>query len=121
MSKRTGPTNPQLKKLIAELKDLASKENVKLWARIAKDLEKPARQRREANLSKIDKYTRVGEVALVPGKVLSMGQLSKKLTVAGFKFSGEAKEKINKAGGKAIMVSELMKENPKGKKVRIIG
>ena len=34
--------------------------------------------------------------------------------------SKEAKEKINKTG-KAITIKELIKENPKGSKVRIIG
>ncbi|MBI2148416.1 50S ribosomal protein L18e [Candidatus Woesearchaeota archaeon] len=120
MAKRTGPTSLVLKKLIADLKSLSTKEKVKLWRRLAEDLSKSTRQRRKVNLYKIEKYTRDGEIAVVPGKVLSEGEINKKLTVAAFKFSDKAREKINKTG-KAISIQQLMKENPKGKKVRILG
>ncbi len=120
MSKRTGPTTLELRNLIFELKKLASKQKIKLWKRIAEDLEKPTRIRREVNLYKINKYTRKDEIALVPGKVLSMGNLDKKITIAAYKFSKQAEEKINKIG-KAISIKELIKENPKGRKIRIIG
>lgn len=114
------PTNEYLRNLIEELNDLASKENVKLWKRIAKDLEKSSRRRRIVNIYKIDKYTKEDETAVIPGKVLSIGELKKKVKVAAFQFSDEAKEKIN-AVGKAITINDLIKENPKGKKIRIIG
>lgn len=120
MAKRTGTTNKVLKDLIAELKKFSTKENVKIWKRIAKDLEKPARQRRKANIYKIGKYTKKDETVIVPGKVLSEGELTNKITIAAWQFSEKAKEKINKIG-KAISIKELMKTNPKGKKVRIIG
>ena len=66
------------------------------------------------------KYTKEGDIVLVPGKVLSMGELNKNVTVAGWRFSKSAEEKINRKG-KAITIQELMKQNPEGKKVRIIG
>jgi large subunit ribosomal protein L18e len=120
MAKHTGPTTLELKKLIIELRKLSNKQKVKLWKRIANDLEKPTRKRREVNLYKINKYIKQGETALVPGKVLSLGNLDKKITIAAYKFSNQAKEKINKVG-KAITIKELIRENPKGKKIRIIG
>ncbi len=120
MANRTGPTNKTLSNLIVELNDLGKKENVNLWKRVAYDLKKPARQRRKVNLYKIDKYTKKDEIALIPGKVLSLGELSKETTIAAFQFSDVAREKINKKG-KAISIQELIKQNPKGKKVRIIG
>ena len=120
MVKRTGTTNMILNDLIRELKKLSTKEKVNIWKRIAKDLEKPTRQRRKANIFKIDKYTRKDETVIVPGKILSEGELTNKITVAAWEFSDKAREKINKVG-KAISIKELMKSNPKGKKVRIIG
>ena len=120
MVKRTGPTNLELMNLIKFLKKTSSKEKVSIWKRIARDLEKPTRQRRKANIYKIDKYTRENETAVVPGKVLSLGELTKKITVAAYQFSDEAKDKINKTG-KAVSIQELIKSNPKGNKVRIIG
>lgn len=49
-------------------------------------------------------------------KVLSQGKISKKLTVEANAFSKEAMEKINKAGGKAVVVApSKKKEEPKAK------
>ncbi len=118
--KTTGPTNPQLKALIIELQRLSRSQKVNLWKRVAEDLGKPTRKRREADLTRINRYTRDSEIALVPGKVLSTGELNKKIKVAAFKFSEKAMAKINKIG-KALTIDQLMKENPKGKNVRIIG
>ncbi len=120
MVKRTGPTTLELNNLIQDLKDLSRKEHVKIWHRIANDLSKPTRQRREVNLYKLNKYVKDNETAVVPGKVLSIGDLNKKIVVAAYQFSSSAREKINKTG-KAISINQLIKENPKGNKVRIIG
>ena len=120
MGKPTGPTSLSTRKLLAELRKLGNKEQLDLWKAVAQNLMRPTRTRREVNLSRIEEHTKTGETALVPGKVLSAGELTKKITVAAFKFSGTAREKINKVG-KAITIQELMKENPKAKNVRIIG
>jgi large subunit ribosomal protein L18e len=87
---------------------------------VSKDLEKSTRRHSNVNVFKINKVVRENETALIPGKVLSKGDLTKKITIAALNFSKEAKEKINKTG-KAITIKELIKENPKGSKVRIIG
>jgi len=120
MTKRTGSTNPELKELIYEVKELASIKKVNLWKRVAYELEKPTRKRRTVDIFRINKYTKEKEIALVPGKVLSDGDLTKKITVAAFQFSDKAKDKISKIG-RAISIKELIKMNPEGKGVRIIG
>jgi len=120
MTKRTGTTNIQMQALIKELKHLGNKNNIPLWKRIAEELEKPSRHGREVNINKIEKTTRENEVALVPGKVLSNGEITRNITVAAFNFSAKARAKINK-NGKAITIKELIKSNPKGKRIRIIG
>ena len=120
MVKRTGPQTLELKELVNDLKVLGGKENINLWKRVAKDLSRSTRIRRRVNIYTIDKTIRDNEIALVPGKVLSMGDLTKKVTVAAYQFSENAEEKINKIG-KAISIRELMKESPKGKRIRIIG
>ena len=117
---RTGPTNQVLQGLIRELKKKSLEHNSKLWKRVADDLSKPARQRRIVNLYKINKNTKDKETVVVPGKVLAVGELDHSVVVAAFSFSGEAAQKINKVG-KAITISELIKEDPKGKKIRILG
>ena len=118
--KRTGPTNEYLKKLIADLRSLGTKEKVKMWKKIADELERPTRSRREVNIERINRVTKKDETIIVPGKVLSKGELDHNIKIAAWKFSEASKTKINKAG-KAISIPELTKENPKAKKVRIIG
>ncbi|MBI5798266.1 50S ribosomal protein L18e [Candidatus Woesearchaeota archaeon] len=107
-------TNLQTRKLVADLRKAGQK--VALWKRVADELERPTRQMPSVNLSKIALHVREGEVALVPGKVLSLGHLVSKTSVAAFQFSELARKKI----GKAISIAELLKENPQGKKVRLI-
>ena len=117
---RTGPTNQELRNLIKELKKKSHEHDVKIWRRIADDLNKPTRQRRIVNLYNINKHTKENETVVVPGKVLAVGDLDHNVVVAAFNFSGAAIEKINKIG-KAISINELMQESPKGKRIRIIG
>jgi large subunit ribosomal protein L18e len=113
-------TNYQLRSLIEELKKTSSEQNVKIWKRIALDLEKPTRAHRIVNLSRLSRYTKANEVIVVPGKVLGTGDLDHKLTVAAFSFSESAREKIN-SNGQALTLQELVQKNPKGSKVKIIG
>ena len=113
-------TNTYVKTLVANLKKLSIEQKINLWKRVAKDLSKPSRQTREVNISRINNYTKDGEIIIVPGKVLSLGELDHKVTVAALNFSAAALEKIN-AKGKAIKIEQLMKDNPKASKVRIIG
>jgi large subunit ribosomal protein L18e len=117
MVRRTGPQNLELRELISQLTSLDSK----LWKRIASDLKKPTRQRRKVNLFTINKNAREGEVIVVPGKVLSLGDLDKKVNVAAWQFSQTAREKIVKSNGTAISIKELVEKDPKGKRVRILG
>ena len=86
-----------------------------------KDLQKSTRQRRIVNLYKINQYAREGETIIVPGKVLSVGELNKKVDVAALTFSEGAKRKILEAKGKVFTIKELLQNNPEGKKVRILG
>lgn len=119
MTKRTGPTNYQLQQLLIELEDKSQQS--KFWNRIVLDLKKPSRQRRIVNVYKINKFAREGETIAVPGKVLSVGDIDKKIDVAALNFSQEAKLKIEKAKGKTLSLSELFKRNPEGRNVRILG
>lgn len=112
--------NGRLTQLIVDLKQLAIEQDVKLWKRIASDLEKPTRQRREINVYKIDQNSKDNDFVIVPGKVLGMGELTHKVNVAALAFSGEAKEKIS-AQGSVLTIEELMKMNPKASKVKVLG
>lgn len=121
MVKRTGPTNPYLRELIDFLRRKSAEVNAPIWKAVAKKLERPTRQRIEVNLSRIERFAKENETIVVPGVVLGTGFLTKKLTVAAWRFSQSAKKKIEEAGGKPIGIKELVEENPKGSNVRIMG
>ena len=57
----------------------------------------------------------------MPGTVLGNGEVTKKLTVAALRFSGSARQKIEKAGGSCLSISEVAEKHAKGMGVRIIG
>ncbi len=113
--------NIQIEGLIQELKKKAIVEKVNLWKRIASDLEKPTRNRRIVNLFSINKNSKDNETILVPGKILATGELNKKVTIAAYTVSKEAKQKIKNSGSSVVSIYELMEKNPKGKNVRILG
>lgn len=113
-------TNVYLVNLIKDLEQISNKEKVNLWKRIANDLNKPTRRRRVVNLSKIERYAKDNETIVVPGKVLASGDLNRKLTIAAYQFSEQAREKINR-NGTALTIRELLAKNPKGRKTRILG
>ncbi|MEA1904674.1 MAG: 50S ribosomal protein L18e [Candidatus Hadarchaeota archaeon] len=117
MTKPTGPTNPVLRELARELRARGKELEVKLWRDLAERLLKPRRARAEVNLSRLNRYSSEGTTVVVPGKVLAAGKLDHGLTVAAFKFSGAARRKIARAGGKALSIQELLEQNPEGKNV----
>lgn len=114
-------TNPNLVELIKELKRFSYENKAPIWKDLAKRLEKPARSWSAVNLSKLEEYARDGETVLIPGKLLGNGGLEKKLTIAAFSFSATSKAKLAKSGSKGVNYLELVKLNPTGKGVRIIG
>jgi len=121
MGKKNQKKNPLLINLIHELKKQSQEKDKTIWKDIALRLEKPIRNWPEVNLDRINKYTGDKETALIPGKVLSDGNLTKKLTIAAYSFSKKSEEKIKQAGGKTLTIQQLMKDNPDGKNIRIIG
>lgn len=120
MVKKITKTNPNLIELINNLKEKAYEENAAIWKVIAKKLERSNRRTAEVNIVSIGRFASEGETILIPGKVLSNGNLEKKVTVAALNFSKTAQEKIEKAGGECISISDLLEANPKGNNVKIM-
>jgi large subunit ribosomal protein L18e len=104
-----------------ELRKEGSTQKAGIWSRIAEDLALPTRKRRVVNLSRLNRHTKANETVIVPGKVLGSGMLEHSIVIAAYSFSNGAKERIEQAKGKCISIQELVKQNPKGKDVRIIG
>lgn len=118
--KPTGPTNPLTRKLIVALEKQSKKEKVAIWADVAERLGKSTRIIPSVNISKLEKYCVKGDTAIVPGKLLAEGELTKAITIGAFKASAAVKKKVESAGGKVMTIAELMKRNPTGSNIRIM-
>jgi large subunit ribosomal protein L18e len=120
MAKRTGPTNVHLRQLIVGLEKTAKANNAAVWKDVANALSKPRRQKVEVNLVDIDRHAEKGQTVVVPGTVLAKGDITKAVTIAAWRFSPVAEEKIKKAKGEVLSIKELLEKNPKGKKIKIM-
>lgn len=106
----------------ANLLKTASKNNkAQIWSRLAELVVKPSRARRTVNVGQIDKFVNDDDVIVVPGKVLGTGNLSHKITLCSFSISNSGAKKVLQSGGKILNFTELIKNHPSGKGVRIIG
>ena len=110
-------TDPELSSLIFFLK----KQKKPLWHNVAKYLARPKRISITVNIEKINKLTKDDDIIVVPGKILSKGNLDHKIMVAAFSFSGTAKQKLSKKA-EILSIKELVEKlaQTKGVNVRII-
>jgi large subunit ribosomal protein L18e len=108
-------TNSELVKTIIEAK---KKKN---WLGVAAILSSPRIKRINMNLNQINDEAKEGETIVIAGKVLSQGELNKKIKVVALGFSEMAKEKISKAKGETLTLLEEIKKNPDAKNVRFLG
>lgn len=116
MVKPTGPTNVYKRKLINDMRKTKSPA----WKEVAKKLSAARRRKFEVNVGEINLYAKDDETVVVPGVVLANGKLDKPVTVAAWRFSPAAAEKVKNAKGEALTIEELMKKNPKGSKIKIM-
>lgn len=110
-------TNNLLLELVTELKKTSTSKKANIWKVVAEELLKPTRQMREVNIDKINRLTKENEIIVIPGKILGTGNLDHKVTISAFNFSESARKKL----GNVLSIQELLKKNPKGTGVRIIG
>jgi large subunit ribosomal protein L18e len=113
-------TNPNLTRLIDELLSASRAEDAVIWRDIAARLQKPLSLWAEVNLGEIARSAKPKETIIVPGKLLGGGEIDKALVVASFKCSVSARRKLEAAGGRAISIAQLLKENPKGSGVVVM-
>lgn len=114
--KHTGPSNPNTSALIRVLKG----SDAPIWKKIAEEVASPKRNRTVINIDQLQSLVNDNEIVCIPGKVLGMGVIQKKITIAALSFSESAKAKISAAGGKIVSISQLFDSHPKGTNVRIL-
>jgi len=98
---------------------IAAKKH-KNWNEIAHLLSSPRRKKIYVNLQKINEEGKEGEKIMVPGKVLSLGEIEKKIKISAVSFSERAKEKLLKYKCEVSTILEEIKKNPEAKGVKIL-
>ena len=106
-------TNPKMIQLVTFLRKQSP-----FWFKVSEYLVKPKRNAISVNIEKINKVAKPNSIVLIPGKVLSEGELTKSIVLSAFSFSESAKKKLSKA--KIVSIENLAKENKKGDNILII-
>jgi large subunit ribosomal protein L18e len=90
------------------------------WREIASVLSGPNSGRVNKNLGEIEKSCKDGEVIIIPGKILSGGELNKKIKIVGFSFSEKAIDKLKKNKIEYDYILNEVKKNKNAKGVKIL-
>jgi large subunit ribosomal protein L18e len=113
--------DPDLRAVLIQLRKAATAHEAPIWAAVAERLARPRHQSYAVNVSRLERVARPSETIVVPGKLLAAGTLRKPLTVAAYRFSAGAREKVLAAGGTALTLPELIHAQAAGKGVRVVG
>lgn len=114
-------TNQVVLRLAKDLKKASKDNDAPIWAKLAEYALKPSIAKRDINIYKINQLTKENDVVVFPGKVLGTGNISHKITLYSFSISDTAATKILKNGGKLLSHLELVKQNPNGTGVVLLG
>lgn len=101
---------------LVESIEFAKRENNK---ELLKYLSRPTREQVKLNLNEINEKIESEKEIIIPGKVLGVGELNKKVIIYSLSFSNSAEEKIKSSGSDIKYLSEFLK-GKKSDKVRII-
>jgi large subunit ribosomal protein L18e len=107
--------------LMRFLKKASKETDSKIWLTLIEQLSKPKRNHRIINLNRIDRFTKEGEIIIVPGKVLGIGSLNHSVSVGALSFSKEAARKIQDLGGKCLTIPEIYELKKSAADIKIIG
>lgn len=100
----------ETKKLVASVEKAARKTGKNIWDRLVEEISKSTRQKVEVNIDSINKMAQKnkGKILVVPGKLLSRGELTQKVTVVAVDASISAQEKIKEQKGEFIKLKEFV-------------
>ncbi|MFZ5955088.1 MAG: uL15 family ribosomal protein [Nanoarchaeota archaeon] len=87
---------------------------------VAKILATPKKKSVKINLDRINKESKEGDKILIPGKILSNGELNKKLEIVAWSASEKAIQKIQKSKSNFKEIIEEIKKNPELKNLKIL-
>lgn len=107
-------SNPELIKTL-----IAAKKKDK-WLEVAGIISGSRRKRINLNLNEINDQAEEKEKVVIPGKVLSQGEINKKIKIIALSFSEKAKEKLSKSGCEFSNILTEIKSNPSAEGIKIL-
>ena len=111
----------ETQRLIIELEKASRKTKKGIWKDLAKRIGKPTRNNADINVEKLDLLAKkfAGKTLIVPGKVLSKGELTTKTKIVAISASEAAVEKINQ-NGEFILLRDFVDEKVKVNELMIV-
>jgi ribosomal protein L18E len=90
------------------------------WNNVAKLLSGSTRNYSSKNLFEIEKETKLGDTVIIIGKVLSKGELTKKVRICALAISEKAQEKLKTTKSEIVSILEEITKNPKAEGIKIL-
>ncbi|MEM4271708.1 MAG: hypothetical protein QXD13_01310 [Candidatus Pacearchaeota archaeon] len=90
------------------------------WMKYAKILSVANRKQANVNLGEIDAKASMGDTILIPGKVLSEGEITKKIRICSFGISKMAREKLKNSKSDWDSILNEIKKNVRAEGLKII-
>ena len=90
------------------------------WIKYAKMFSMSTKKHSAVNLTEIDKQTSMGDTVLVPGRVLSVGDITKKVKICSFGISRQALEKLKKTKSTWCSIIDEIKSNSRAEGIKVL-
>ena len=97
----------------------AAKKN-KEWNKLAQIISSSRKKYSSVNLKEIEKETKEGDTVVIAGKVLGLGDVTKKIRICALNFSESAREKLKENKSEVVTILEEINKNPKAQGVKIL-
>jgi len=106
----------EIKEWLRLLAEASRKDHYpKLWKRVHNLVAVPERRRTSVNLYKIERYSKENDNIIIPGKVLSNGEITHRVNIAAVEFSEPALKRLKEANCRIVELKEML--NSKNVKV----
>jgi len=90
------------------------------WRKVVGILSGSTKNYKSINLFEIDKQSKAGDTVVVVGKILSEGELTKKIKICALSVSKKAEVRIKESKSEIVSILEEIKKNPKAEGVKVL-
>jgi ribosomal protein L18E len=90
------------------------------WNEVAKLLSSSTKRQSSVNLFDIDRQTSAGDTVVIVGKVLSGGELSKKVRICALSISEKANKKLKDNKSEFATIFEEINKNKKAEGIKLL-